>query len=149
MWTRSKRRRRQTNIPSVSQGEYRQAVSTKGTELFGLVLHQASVRTKCWPQGPLDTGQKKRNYGSCVKKTRGSRKKNENRRCSSRTLVKKGASQERGRWRWMRMSTARKSSIAERKSCKKKLQETSMNVRTCRGQCRMFLRKRGNRNCKK
>ena len=49
--------------------------------------HQASAKTKCLCT--KTTGQKRQNCWSCVKKTRGSRKKEGHRRCSLKTLVQK------------------------------------------------------------
>ena len=118
VWTRSKCRMCQANIPSVLQGEYKPAVSTKA----GRSCSDSSSSGECEDTvlATRPTGQKRRNHGSCVKKTRGSRRK-ENRRCSSRTLVKKAGSQKMGRWREVNEEVDSKKKFDRRK---KELQKT-------------------------
>ena len=72
VWTRSKCRSCQTNIPSVLHGRHQQAVSTKAGR-SGWRVRRQSV-------GAQSRLGKKQNYGSCAKKARGSRKKEGNRR---------------------------------------------------------------------
>ena len=82
---------------SVSVAREVQAGSTKARRSCSDSSSSGECEDKVWDTRPA--GQMRRNYESCGKKTRGSRKKEGHRRCSSRKLVKKAGSKRMGRWK--------------------------------------------------
>ena len=84
---------------------------------------------------------------TCVKKSRGSKKKAEHSLYISRKLVKKAGSMKKENWRWMKKLTPRKSWISEGRSCKHGC-EISRNSLICRKEWWTSTKRSGNRSCK-
>ena len=86
VWTRSRCRGCQTNIPSVLQDQHMQAVSTKSGRSWS---ESASVRVnrKCWHM--RHSGTERQNCVSCDKKTRDSNMKGGTCPCTADKPVRK------------------------------------------------------------
>ena len=97
VWTRSMCRRYQTSIPSVLQGKYKQAVSTKVRRSWS---ESSSSGERARP-----SGSRRQSCANCATRFSGTKVKEGHSGCRPSRLVRKAGLKKMRSWKWMKNLT--------------------------------------------